>query len=107
MKKVFMFSFALCCLLLLAGCGEKKNNSYDETMKEYATNYYNAELKGTEGMVTAKITVAQLRTAKDLGYVDYDMTKLSSCTEDSYVDLNINSSTNAVDSVTYHMECGE
>ena len=106
MKRILMTSLVLCGLLLFTGCGEKKLNSYEKTMQEYATNYYNSALKGTEGMTSTKITVKQLRNAPT-AYFNYDMTKLESCTEDSYVELSINTTDNSIASINYHMECGK
>ncbi len=104
MKRVFAVCATLCCLFVVAGC-EEKLNANEKTMKEYATNYYNSMLKGTEGLTTTNITVKQLRDARELNVVDYDMSKLASCTEESYVELTINTTDNSIDKITYHLQC--
>ena len=86
---------------------ETKTSKYEETMKEYAVNYYNAHLKGTEGLTSTNISIAQLKDAIEKIGDSYDMTKLEACKDDSYVELIINQTTNDVDSVNYHMNCGE
>ena len=92
-------------LFVFTGCGEKSKTKYDKTMEEYATNYYNSLLKGTEGLTSTKITVAQLKEAFDLQIVDYDMSKLSACTDESYVELTIDPSNNNISTIDYHMTC--
>lgn len=109
MKKGLTISLVICGLLMFTGCDENgtKTNKYEETMKEYAVSYYNAHQKGTEGLTSTKITVGQLKEAIEKIGDNYDMTKLSSCTDSSYVELIINQTNNDVDSVNYFMECGE
>jgi len=111
MKKVLAISLVLCGLFAFTGCGENNNTTktskYDDTMKEYATNYYNSFQKGTEGLTETNITVGRLKEAVNLGIASYDMSKLAACSDESYVVLKINQTNNDVDSVEYHMECGK
>lgn len=109
MKKGLTISLVLCGLLMFTGCGEEKTktNKYEETMKEYAVSYYNAHLKGTEGLTSTKVSVAQLKDAIEKVGDNYDMSKLSSCKDESYVELIINQTNNQVDNVNYHMQCGK
>ena len=108
MKKILTISMVL-GLLVFAGCegGKQQANKYEETMKEYAISYYNAHLKGTEGLTSTQITVGQLKDAITKIGDNYDMSKLESCTDDSYVELIINQTNNGVDSVNYHMNCNK
>lgn len=104
MKKIFAISLVMCGLFVFAGC-EEKISEYEKTMKDYATSYYNNLQKGTEGLTTVKVTVGQLRKAVELNVVDYDMSKLTNCTDESYVELKINQTNNEVDSIDYHLQC--
>lgn len=104
MKKALMFLLVL-GLFVCTGCGEKKSNKYESTMKEYATDYYNMLLKGTEGLTSTKISLSQLKEAVDLQIVDYDMSKLSKCKDESYVEITIDQSTNDIDDIKYYMSC--
>ena len=110
MKKGLTISLVLCGLLMFTGCGEEQNTpkttKYEETMKEYAVSYYNAHLKGTEGLTSTKITIAQLKDAIAKIGDNYDMSKLADCKDESYVELIINQTNNNVDSVNYNMQCG-
>lgn len=109
MKKGLTISLVLCGLLMITGCGGEgtKTNKYEETMKEYAVSYYNAHLKGTEGLTSTNISIAQLKDAITKIGDNYDMNKLADCKDESYVELIINQTNNDVDSVNYHMQCGE
>lgn len=107
MKKVLISAVLVCGLLMFTGCGEEKTNKYEETMKEYAISYYNAHQKGTEGLTSTNVSIAKLKDAIAKVGDNYDMSKLSACTDDSYVELIINQTTNDVDSVNYHMNCGK
>lgn len=106
MKKIFAISLVLCGLFTFTGCGNK-TSKYEEIMKEYATNYYNEVLKGTEGLTSYSISVAKLKDAVEKKRVNFDMNKLSGCTDDSYVELIINQTNNEVETVNFHMSCGE
>ena len=105
MKKAFI-CLTLGTLVFATGCGEKLS-SYDKTMKDYATNYYNILLKGSEGLTTYKLTVATLRDAVKQNVVNYDMGKLEKCSDDSYVELTINTSDNEIEKIEYHMTCSK
>ena len=109
MKKLFTISLVLVGLFAFTACGkndgEKKESVYESTMKEYAINYYNYALKGTEGLTEKDITVGKLRDAVNKNVVNYDMSKLANCTDESYVKLIINQTNNDVDKVEFHMSC--
>ena len=112
MKKIFTISLILVGLFTFTACGkqeskEQKETVYESTMKEYAISYYNYALKGTEGLTEKDITVGKLRDAVKQNIVSYDMSKLESCSDDSYVKLIINQTNNDVDKVEFHMSCGE
>lgn len=104
MKKILVISLTLCGLFVFTGCGDKEAK-YEKTMREYATNYYNAVLKGTEGLTSYPVSVAKLKDAVAKKIVNFDMSKLSKCTDESYVELIINQTNNEVDSVNFHMSC--
>lgn len=104
MKRLFAISLVLCGLFVFTGCGNKESQ-YEKTMKEYAVGYYNATLNPTEGLTTYSVSIERLKDAVERKIVNYDMSKLSNCTNDSYVELIINQNTNEVDSVNYHMSC--
>jgi len=109
MKKVLAISLVLCGLFIFTGCGEKETeiSKYEDAMREYAISYYNSFLKSTESLTEANITVGRLKKAVNLGVASYDMSKLATCSDESYVVLKINQTNNDVDSVEYHMECGK
>lgn len=104
MKKIFAVSLVLCGLFVFTGCGDKKSD-YENTMKEYATTFYNTVLKGTEGLTSYPVSVAKLKDAVEKKRVNLDMSKLEKCTDDSYVELIINQTNNEVENVNFHMTC--
>ncbi len=100
MKKILL---VLASLVFLVGCNNQKK--YEEAMKEYATQFYNAHQKGQEGLTNPTISIKQLKEAVELVGDDYDLTKLEKCTEDSYVELIIDDTTKDVKEVKYYLEC--
>ena len=102
MKKLLITSL-LVCALFFVGCGNK-TSAKEEAMKGYATTFYELHQKGTEGLTTPTVSIAQLKEAVTLVGDTYDMTKLDGCTDDSYVELKINDA-KEVTEVVYHMTC--
>ena len=100
MKKVFL---VLIALIFLAGCNSQ--SKYEETMKEYATQFYNAHQKGQEGLTNPTISIKQLKEAIEMVGDNYDLTKLDKCTDESYVELVIDETTKDVKDVKYYLEC--
>ena len=100
MKKVLLI---LASLIFLVGCDNQKK--YEETMKEYATQFYNEHQKGQEGLTNPTISIKQLKEAVELVGDNYDLTKLEKCTENSYVELIIDETTKDVQEVKYYLEC--
>lgn len=80
MKKVIGFSLLI--ILVLAGCGSKKEN-YAKTMEDYAQKYYDLHLSGDVNLTTYTLTIADLKEAITLVGDSYDMTKLEKCNDDS------------------------
>lgn len=106
MRKKLFVTIVICSVFVLVGCGNKETtNNYEETMKEYATEFYNAHLKGTEGLKTTEISIAKLKDAVTKVGDTYDMSKLDKCKDTSYVELQINEEDNSVSKYTFHMEC--
>lgn len=108
MKKVLTISFMVCALVLVAGCGNK-TSKYEETMKEYATTFYNLHQKGDVSQTNPTVSITQLKNVMEvLGTENgdnYDMSKLSKCKDESYVELIIDEATRDVKDVKYHLEC--
>lgn len=92
MKK---YLFIVIALLFVTGCGSK--NSYEETMKEYAKDYYENYMVYNEN-VKPEINIEMLDKANK-----YDMGKLSKCDKNSYVDLEV--SNKEVANYEFHMIC--
>lgn len=104
MKKVLTISFMVCALILVAGCGNK-TSKYEETMKEYATTFYNLHQKGDMSQTNPSVSIAQLKNAIEVIGDEYDMSKLEKCKDESYVELIIDETTRDVKDVKYHLEC--
>ncbi len=100
MKKVLL---VLIGLVFLVGCSSQRK--YEETMKEYATQFYNAHQKGQEGLTNPTVSIKQLKEAIEAVGDEYDLTKLEKCTDDSYVELIIDETTKDVTDVKYYLEC--
>ena len=100
MKKVLL---VLIGLVFLVGCSSQ--SKYEETMKEYATQFYNAHQKDQEGLTNPTVSIKQLKEAIEAVGDEYDLTKLEKCTDDSYVELIIDETTKDVTDVKYYLEC--
>lgn len=107
MKKVLSLSLILCSMVALTGCGKDSISKNEETFKEFAIDHYNTYLKGTEGLKEVEISLEKLKDANERAGANYDIAKLSSCTDDSYVTLKINQTNNEVESVAYNLNCAE
>ena len=100
MEKILL---VLVGLVFLVGCNSQ--SKYEETMKEYATQFYNAHQKGQEGLTNPTVSIKQLKEAIEAVGDEYDLTKLKKCTDDSYVELIIDETTKDVTDVKYYLEC--
>ena len=100
MKKSILI-LAICLLLL--GCG--KNMNYEDTMKEYATTFYNLHKKGQENLNSLKISIADLKEAIEVVKDNYDMSKLEGCKDESYVELIVDKTTKEIKEIKYNLQC--
>lgn len=100
MKKILL---VLVGLVFLVGCNSQ--SKYEETMKDYATQFYNAHQKGQEGLTNPTVSIKQLKEAIEAVGDEYDLTKLEKCTDESYVELIIDETTKDVTDVKYYLEC--
>lgn len=107
MKKAIILSIAILSILAV-GCGKKeKLSTYEETMKEYATDYYNSYLKDVNGIDIHQVYISHLENAVNIKGKEYDMTKLEKCKKDSYVDITLKKDSKDIDKMEYHMSCEE
>lgn len=99
MKKILLVAL----LFLTVGCD--KDSKYQEIMKEYAQTFYNEYQKGQEGLTNPTISIKQLKEANEVVSANFDLEKLKSCSEESYVELIIDNDTLEVKDVKYYLEC--
>lgn len=102
MKKNILVLALITCLLLV-GCGNKVN--YEEVMKEYATTFYNLHKKGQENQKSLTVSIADLKEAIEIVNDNYDMSRLESCKDESYVELLIDTDTKEVKEIKYYLQC--
>lgn|SRR5574344_652693 len=101
MKKYLLLLFSL---LLITGCTSKVEK-YQNTMKEYATDYYENYMITTDADI-AEVNISMLKNVNDLGTdKSYDLSSLSKCSDSSYVDMTINSTDKTITNYEFHMEC--
>ena len=103
MKKTLIITFLIGSLLFVGGCGSQ--SKYEETMREYATTFYNNYQKGSEGLTTPTISIQQLKDANEQVQAGFDLTSLEKCTDDSYVELVIDEATKDVQDVKFFLQC--
>lgn len=93
-KSIKLFSVLLIALVLITGCGKKvdKTAEYQETMENYAVSYWTQFQKGIKGVNVYVVSLEELRRiAQNPKYtVDYDLTKLEDCKDDTVVNLTVN-----------------
>lgn len=99
MKKIIIIS-----ILLLAGCSSDNNKLYESKLKEYGTMYYESYMKNVEGQNTNKISIKDLKNINDKLGESYDLTELSTCDEDSYVEIKVDNNKN-IKNYKYHLNC--
>lgn len=101
MKKYLLLLFSL---LLITGCASK-TQKYEDTMKEYATDYYTTYMVGTNANV-AEVSIDMLSNVNSLGLdKSYDLSSLSKCNGSSYVDMTIDADTKTITNYEFHMDC--
>lgn len=85
MKKILIIS-----ILLLAGCNSNNTELYENKLKEYGTMYYNTYMINVEGQDVNKISIKDLKNVNEKLGESYDLTELSDCEDDSYVEITVN-----------------
>ena len=85
MKK-YLIILSCFSLIFLFGCGKK--DKYQETMKEYATDYYEKYMKMID-MDEYVITIDMLKNANEKVNSNYDLTVLDKCNSKSSVTITI------------------
>lgn len=103
MKKALIVTVLTCSLILIVGCGNQ--SKYEETMREYATTFYNNYQKGNEGLTNPTISIQQLKDANEQVQAGFDLTELEKCSDDSYVELVIDETTKDVQDVKFFLQC--
>ena len=101
MKKLILI---LTLLFIFTGCSKRENN-YEEIMKEYATEHFNLHMSGSEFLIDPNISLSDLKNAVALMGDKYDLTKLSNCKNTSYVTLILNKETNQIIDYKFYLEC--
>ena len=105
MKKLLLTGVLVCAVFTLVGCGNgTKLTKEEETMKEYATTFYNNHQKGDTGLTNPQVSIEQLKSGNEFGGDNFDLSKLEKCKDTSYVELKINEAKDITDYV-FHMEC--
>ena len=74
-------------------------------MKEYATEYFNLHMSGSEFLVDPSISLSDLKNAVAFMGDRYDLTKLSNCKNESYVTLILDKETNKIIDYKVNLEC--
>ena len=116
-KQVGLMLFMGLVIIGMSGCtSTTKTNEEESVMKDYATTYYNNHMDGLTGDYF-QISVENLKSANDLAsdadfktadgtsLETYDLTKLSKCTDDSYVEIEINQDTKEIENYEFHLSC--
>lgn len=111
-KKIILVLILGLVIVGASGCGKTVSAEEQQNiMKEYATTYFNNHMIGIENQDEATETIAQISISmlKQLNELDleekYDLSKLSNCKDESYVDLTINTETQMIEKYDFHLEC--
>ena len=108
MKKIMSLTIAVLLLLTVTGCKDNtKKETKEDIMKQYASTFYNAHVKGTQGLTNLKVTIKQLKDSAGRVSETYDMTKLEGCTDESYVELTIDPTTSEISNYAFYMNCAQ
>ncbi|MDD2434886.1 MAG: hypothetical protein PHO63_01385 [Bacilli bacterium] len=86
MKKGLVILLVILSFLLI-GCVKDNLDKEEKYLKEYATDYYNKFM--TSKLDSYEITISMLEESNKTDQTDYDLSKLKSCKNDSYVTITI------------------
>jgi hypothetical protein len=105
MKKLLLLLIFLC----LVGCGkntgakDNNNTSLENKFYGYAKDYY--EKYSVKGFNEVDISLDALKQANDKTKSNYDLSGFTNCDNSSYVKLIINTNTQKINKVEYHLSC--
>ncbi len=102
MKKILCLCFIM---FIITGCGKNKNQEWQNEMKKHATVYYEEYMKNVSGQLQNDISIEAFKNVnKNVGQ-KFDLKKLSSCKDSSYVTITVDSKTRKITNYTYHLDC--
>lgn len=110
MKKLALLSFITVLSIFMVGCGEKKENKkqdktkeYETAMEEYVKDYY---IRFSNKQITEpEVSLQSLKVANEAGYTNYDLSKLSNCSDDSKTKIILAEGTNEISGYKHELHC--
>jgi len=102
MKKMIVI-----CLSLLMLCGCSKNNmaKKEESMQQYAKDYFETFMTGVDGRDEAAITLEDFKEANEEFDKSYDLKIFENCKETSSVKITIKKGKNEISNYDYNLNC--
>lgn len=102
MKKICIICMTV---FLFVGCGNQKMDEWENEMKKYATIYYEEYMKNVGGQEKNEISIQALKNANTHSGQKFELEKLKSCKDTSYVVITVDSKTRKIQDYTYHLDC--
>lgn len=102
MKKLFWLCIPI---ILLTGCFGGKQGKWEKEMQKHATIYYESYMKPIEGQIKNDISISALKNVNKQEGGKFDLRKLSSCKDSSYVTITVDEKTRKIKEYTYYMDC--
>lgn len=100
MKKKILILFV--CLFLLTGCVSKEKER-NKVMGTYAKDYYK-KFAYDNGIDIPRVEIKNLKAANEQLNAGYDLKRLETCTDSSYVDLKLDEN-KEVKEIIYRLNC--
>ncbi len=102
MKKSLIL-ISLLCVLFVSGCGNNKK-AYETKLEQYGKDYFEKYVV-VQGLDEVVISIADLKNANEKAGTNYDLKKLSKCSDDTKVKFTIEKNTKEIKETNFELNC--
>lgn len=92
-------------MLCITGCGGNHKKELEQEMQKHATIYYEKYMKNVKGQTENEISIQALKNVNTKLGDDFDLEKLKSCKDSSYVTISVDKKSRSIKKYTYHLNC--
>lgn len=102
MKKGLCICMVILCI---TGCSGQRKNEWEQEMQKHANVYYEKYMKNVNGQTKNEISIQALKDVNAKLGKTFDLQKLKSCKDSSYVTLTVDEKSRTIKNYTYHLDC--